>query len=391
MRFTTKKLGLSTGGVKIIVMDPASAFDLDVKQGARVRMFLLTKGGKRQEPGIIAIVDFATSSTVIKRGEIGLYDETVTKLGGTSSSTQVELVKASRPRSFDAIKGKIDGKTLSAQEILEIVKDCTEEKLLAVELAAFIIGVHIKGLTDDEIVDLTYAMANSGDILDFGPDVYDKHSTGGVPGNKVTLLIVPILSAVGLFIPKTSTRAITSPSGTADSFEVMAPVTFTKEQALIILENQQAGIFWAGAMNSSPAADVLIGIQKTLNIDPLDLMIASIISKKMSMGVKKLVLDVPVGAGTKFPTVDYGRKFAYRFKEIARRVGIESTCVLTSAKQPIGHAVGPALEAREAIRLLKNPSLGPSSLLNKSTDLAGILLEMAGKAPEGHGKQLALA
>ncbi|TFH29209.1 MAG: hypothetical protein E4G98_04240 [Promethearchaeota archaeon] len=143
-------------------------------------------------------------------------------------------------------------------------------------------------------------------------------------------------------------------------------------------------------MNSSPAADILINIQKTLNLDPLDLMIASIISKKMSMGVKNLVLDIPVGAGTKFSSVEPGRKFAIRFKEIARRVGIESTCVLTSATQPIGHAVGPALEAREAIRLLQNPSLGPSSLLNKSTDLAGILLEMAGKASEGHGKELAL-
>ncbi len=390
MRFTTKKLGLSTGGVKIIVMDPAAAFDLGVKQGDRVRMFLLTEGGKRQEPGIIAIVDFSTSSTLITREEIGLYDETVAKLGIKSSSIEVELMKASRPRSFEAIKRKIDGHHLTAQEILEIVKDCTEEKLLAVELAAFIIGVHIKGLTDDEIVDLTYALTNSGEILDFGVEVYDKHSTGGVPGNKISLIIVPIIAAAGLFIPKTSTRAITSPSGTADSFEVLAPVTFVKDKALLILENQQAGIFWAGAMNSSPAADVLINIQKTLNLDPLDLMIASIISKKMSMGVKKLVLDIPVGAGTKFSTVDEGRKFAFRFKEIARRVGIDSICVLTSAKQPIGHAVGPALEAREAIRLLENPSLGPSSLLNKSTDLAGILLEMAGKASEGHGKELAL-
>ncbi|TFH29210.1 MAG: hypothetical protein E4G98_04245 [Promethearchaeota archaeon] len=235
MRFTTKKLGLSTGGVKIIVMDPAAAFDLGVKQGDRVRIFLLPEAEKYQEPGIIAIVDFATNSTIISRDEIGLYDETVEKLGSVSSSNEVELVKASRPRSFDAIKKKIEGNHLSTQEILEIVKDCTEEKLLAVELAAFIIGVHIKGLTDDEIVDLIYALTNSGEILDFGVEVYDKHSTGGVPGNKISLIIVPIIAAAGLFIPKTSTRAITSPSGTADSFEVMAPVTFTKERALKIL------------------------------------------------------------------------------------------------------------------------------------------------------------
>lgn len=390
MRFKTKLLGLSTGGVKIIVMHPDAAFDLGVKQGDRIRVFTLTPSQKLKEPGIIAIVDFATGHNIISPDEVGLYDETAFKLAVIAPDADVDIQKASRPRSFDAIKKKIDGKGLSSQEIFEIVRDCTDEKLLPVELAAFILGVHIKGLSDNEIVDLTYAMAKSGDILDLGPNCMDKHSTGGVPGNKISLIIVPIIAASGLLIPKTSTRAITSPSGTADSFEVLAPVAFSKEQILQVLQNQHAGIFWAGAMNSSPAADVLIGIQKTLNLDPLDLMIASIISKKMSMGVKKLVLDIPVGFGTKFPTTEHGRKFAIRFKEIARRVGIETTCVLTSAEQPIGHAVGPALEAREALQLLNNPDGGPSSLLNKSTDLAGILLEMAGKAPEGHGKELAM-
>jgi AMP phosphorylase len=119
-------------------------------------------------------------------------------------------------------------------------------------------------------------------------------------------------------------------------------------------------------------------------------MIASILSKKMCMGVKKMVLDIPCGKGTKFPTIDDGRKFAIRFKDIAQKVGIEAICLLTDASQPIGHAVGPALEAKEAMFLLENPKKGSTSLRNKSTELAGVLLEMGGKAPEGGGNALAL-
>lgn len=390
MRFNTKILGVATGGVKIVVMQPDDAYKLGVKPGDRVRVYAITKDNLLHEPGIISIVDFATNEQLISRGTIGLYDEIGEKIKQITDSSQVEIRKATHPLSFAAIKKKIEGKKLSTQEIIEIVKDCKEEKLLNVELAAFIIGVYIRGLSDDEIVDLTFNLAESGDILDFGENCYDKHSTGGVPGNKISLIIVPILAATEIFIPKTSTRAITSPSGTADSMESLANVAFTRDEVLKILEKENSGIFWAGAMNSSPAADVLIEIQKILNIDPVDLMIASILSKKLAMGVKKLVLDIPIGTGTKFPTQKKGRKFAYRFKEIANRMGIESTCVLTSADQPIGHAVGPALEAREALRLLFNPEAGPSSLLNKATDIAGILLEMAGKASEYHGKELAL-
>jgi AMP phosphorylase len=233
-------------------------------------------------------------------------------------------------------------------------------------------------------------MAYSGEVLDLGPDIYDKHSTGGVPGNKVSLLIVPIIASAGMFIPKTSTRAITSPSGTADSFEVLAPVAFSRERLLEILHTERVGILWGGALDLAPADNVFIRIEKPLAMDPFGIMIASILCKKMSMGVKKMVLDIPCGKGTKFPTPEHGRQFAQRFKLISEKVGIETICLLTSAIQPVGHAVGPALEAREAMRLLKNPAVGPESLRNKSCELAGILFEMAGKAKTGEGKKLAL-
>lgn len=388
MKLKVKKLGISTGNVSIVVLDDDDAFSLGAKPGDRVKIYSIESNGTLGK-AVNAVVDHSTGESLLARGELGLYDEVFHQLGLPIAQSEVEIQLSSKPKSFEAIKAKIKGKDLSKEEIDEIVHDATVGNLLPIEIAAFITGLEIRGLSDREVVDLTLAMAHSGEILDFGPEVYDKHSTGGVPGNKVTLIIVPIIAAAGLFIPKTSTRAITSPSGTADSFEVLAPVAFTKEKVLDILKTEKAGILWGGALDSAPADNTFIRIEKPLSMDPFPIMIASIICKKMSMGVRKLVLDIPCGKGTKFPTPAHGRKFAERFKLIASKVGIETVCLLTSANQPIGHAVGPALEAQEGLRLLRDYEAGPASLRNKSCELAGILLEMAGIVQQGLGKKKA--
>lgn len=200
---------------------------------------------------------------------------------------------------------------------------------------------------------------------------------------------MPIIAAAGLTIPKTSTRAITSPSGTADSMEVLAPVAFEAEELKKMITDHGAFIVWGGALETAPADNVLIEIERPLHMDPFGLMIPSILAKKYCMGVKKLVLDIPVGPGTKFANPNEGKNFAYLFKEIAKNVGIEAECALTLAHQPIGHCIGPAIEAKEAMKLLQDYSTGPNSLIEKSTALAGILLEMGGKAQKGEGQKLA--
>ena len=171
--------------------------------------------------------------------------------------------------------------------------------------------------------------------------------------------------------------------------EVLAPVAFEPDVLKSIISKENACIIWGGALNTSPADNILIEIERPLHMDPIGLMIPSIIAKKVSLGVKKLVLDIPVGEGTKFPTLERGKQFAYVFKEIAQNVGIQAECALTLAHQPIGHAIGPGLEAKEALILLNDYTAGPNSLIEKSTDLAGILLEMGGKAQKGKGQTLA--
>lgn len=388
MRLTVKKINFETGNTRDILLNKKDAAKLGQKPGERI----IIKDPNVSSPEKkywVAIIHVTNSDSILAPGQIGILADNPALINDFAEDKELSVKPAEQPDSYRFIRKKIEGKKLNGEEINKIISDAVSGLLSRIELASFITGVSINGCDNHEITALTMAEARSGEIFDFGPNVYDKHSTGGVPGNKVSLIIVPIVAAADLLIPKTSTRAITSPSGTADSMEVLAPVKFNSNELKEIISKENACIAWGGALDIAPADNILIEVERPLHLDPFGLMIPSILAKKLSMGVKKIVLDIPVGSGTKFPTPEEGDKFAHKFKEIGRNVGVEAECALTLAHQPIGHAIGPAIEAKEALTLLKDYSAGPNSLIEKSTSLAGILLEMGGKAQKGKGQELA--
>jgi len=388
MKFKVKEINFETGNTKVVVINIKDAQELGQKAGERIAV-KNPQSKSLEDKYWVAILQIDYSNSLVHPGEIGIFLDILKEKKDLVDNMMISVKPADPPDSFKYIQKKIRGAKLTTEEINSIIQDTVSGSLSRIDLATFITAVSINGMDNEEMTALTYAEARSGELFDFGPEVYDKHSTGGVPGNKVTLIIVPIVAAAGLTIPKSSTRAITSPSGTADSMEVLAPIAFDAEKLKSIVSKEKACIIWGGALNTSPADNILIEIERPLHMDPIGLMIPSILTKKLSLGVKKLVLDIPVGEGTKFPTPDNGKQFAYLFKEIAKNVGIEAECALTLAHQPIGHAIGPGLEAKEALTLLMDYSAGPNSLIEKSTDLAGILLEMGGKAQKGKGQSLA--
>jgi len=388
MKLKVKEINFETGNTKDVVLNVKDAQELGQKAGERI-FIKNVKSRSLEDKYWTAIIQIDYSNAVVDSGEIGIFLDILREKKSLKNETTVSVKPAEPPDSFKFIKKKINGLKLSSEEINSIIADAVSGSLSRIDLAAFITAVSINGMDNEEMTALTLSETRSGEIFYFGMEVYDKHSTGGVPGNKVSLIIVPIVAAAGLTIPKSSTRAITSPSGTADSMEVLAPVAFEPKKLNEIVSKENACIIWGGALETAPADNVLIEIERPLHMDPIGLMIPSILTKKLSLGVKKLVLDIPVGEGTKFPSLDKGKQFAYLFKEIAANVGIETECALTLAHQPIGHAVGPALEAREALTLLRDYSAGPNSLIEKATELAGMILEMSGKAQKGEGQDMA--
>ncbi|MFP4001507.1 MAG: AMP phosphorylase, partial [Thermoplasmata archaeon] len=262
--------------------------------------------------------------------------------------------------------------------IKEIIQDIVEHRLSDIELSAYVSGTYSQGMNQKEIKHLIQAMVETGETIEFDRHpVFDHHSIGGVPGNKITLLIVPIVAAAGMMIPKTSSRAISSAGGTADIFETLANVELSIGDIKEIAEDVGGTIAWGGAVNLAPSDDMIIKAEYPLRIDPYPQVLASVLSKKKAAGAEYLVMDIPVGANTKVENIELGRRYARDFVSLGEDIGIETSCALSYGGQPIGNRIGPAIEAKEALMALEGKYV-PSSLIEKSTTLAGMVLEQGG-------------
>ncbi len=332
----------------------------------------------------VALVDITKS--IVQPSQVGLPPAVADELK-IGEGQSIALQAIAPPASVKHVHAKMHGKKLDRDEVYSIVRDVVNGNLSQVEMAAFLMAEHYHGLGEDELLWLTRAIAETGNRIDFDKPVYDKHSIGGVPGNKVSLIIVPIVASAGLLIPKTSSRAITSGSGTADTMSVLAPVEFSAQELRRIALKVNGAIVWGGGLNLAPADDAFITVEYQLQLDPEPQMMASILAKKLAVGTDFLVLDIPTGEEAKVLTSEEARRLGNKFLELGAKLGIKIRCGVTYGGQPVGHAVGPGLEAKEALETLEGA--GPTSLVEKSTALAGLLLEMAGKAMKGAGQDLA--
>ncbi|MEM2273340.1 MAG: AMP phosphorylase [Candidatus Bathyarchaeia archaeon] len=378
IKLRARLLDLEAGGKFIVILNRDDAEEIGALGPSRVRV---SKGSR----DLIAIVNLAVES--IPRGYIGIYNEVKGYLG-LKDGEEVYVESIGIPASVYHIRNKLGGRRLTYEEIYEIVRDIVNGKLSEIETAAFIVALHTFGLDLDEATSLSLAMVETGSRLDLKkPLIVDKHSIGGVPGDKTTLLVVPIIAASGLTIPKSSSRAITSAAGTADRAEAIMPVNLRLDEVREVVEKANGCIVWGGTLDLAPADDIFIRVEHPLSIDPI--LLPSIMSKKKAVGANFLAIDIPTGRGTKVKTIGEADLLAKDFIELGRRLGIRVKCAVTYGEQPIGYAIGPALEAWEALNTLMGRSR-PYDLIDKATHIAGILLEMSGKIRSGGGRDLAL-
>ena len=219
--------------------------------------------------------------------------------------------------------------------------------------------------------------------------IADKHCAGGLPGNRTTPIIVAIVASLGLMMPKTSSRAITSPAGTADTMETMAPVEHDTASIRRIVEREGGCVVWGGAVRLSPADDILIRVERALDLDTEGQLIASVLSKKIAAGASHLVIDLPVGPTAKVRSSATAESLSRALVSVAEPFGLHTKVVLTDGLQPVGRGIGPALEARNVLAVLRCEAGAPQDLRERSIALAGALLELAGSAPAGGGQVMA--
>lgn len=381
---TARRLDFATGDQLVVVLQRSEALRFGVLAGGVVQLHWKSNGRARH-----LVVTAQVTQHKVKPGQLGLFREAVRATHLRSGDTvTVELV--SRPPSVEAITKKLRGGTLTAREIKTIVRDIVDHRLGPIEITYFMASSFVKPYSIAELIALTRAMAETGEQLRLpGRRVVDKHSVGGLAGNRTTMLVVPIVASLGLTIPKTSSRAITSPAGTADTMEVLAPVQFSLAQIRRLVTRTNACIIWGGGLAIAPADDLIIRVSRPLSFEPYDKMIVSILAKKVAMGVRSLVIDMPVGPSAKVPDFATARVLARKFDVVARAFGIKVKVIPTSAREPVGRGIGPVLEARDVLRVLQQRETRPHDLEAKSVRLAGELLELAGRARRGKGRALA--
>jgi len=293
--------------------------------------------------------------------------------------------------SLGHVRAKVYGRHLTPAAFAAVIGDVAAGRYSDLQLAAFVTACAGDHLDLEETVSLTRAMVDVGERMTWGPGmVLDKHSVGGLPGNRTTMLIVPIVAACGLRIPKTSSRAITSPSGTADTMETLAPVALDVPQIKRVVESTGACIVWGGAVRLSPADDILIRVERPLDLDSQGQLVASVLSKKAAAGATHVVIDMPVGPTAKVRSVQAAQDLGRQLEQVGAALGLHVRVVATDGLAPVGCGIGPALEARDVLAVLQRRPQAPSDLALRSAQLAGQLLELGGAAAAGAGAQLAL-
>jgi len=338
---------------------------------------------------ILAVLNVVDDDSIVTPSDLGLSEEAFVKLG-LDEGHIVSIEHAEPPASMNAVRRKIAGERLSQDDFNHIIRDITDKHYSKTEIAAFLVASGQTDMDRDEILYLTRAMLESGEQLRWNePLVADKHCIGGIPGNRTSMLVVPIVAAHGMLIPKTSSRAITSPAGTADTMEVMANVELDIKKLHDIVRKHRACLAWGGTANLSPADDILIAVERPLGIDSQGQMVASILSKKLSAGSTHLLIDIPVGPTAKVRHMREAQRLRKLFEFVADQLAIHLEVIITDGRQPVGFGIGPVLESRDVMQVLQNSPNAPDDLRQKSLRLAGRLLEFDPDVRGGKGYSIA--
>ncbi|GAB6196023.1 thymidine phosphorylase family protein [Lysobacter xanthus] len=291
--------------------------------------------------------------------------------------------------SADALRAKVFGERLGQAQCDALMRDAVASRLSDLELAAFVTACAGERLDVEETTALTRAMVAVGQRLDWGDGlVLDKHCVGGLPGNRTTPIVVAIVAALGHRIPKTSSRAITSPAGTADAMEVLAPVALDLPAMRRVVEQEGGCVVWGGNVRLSPADDVLIRVERPLDIDSDGQLVASVLSKKSAAGATHVLIDMPVGATAKVRSDAAARSLSARLSATADALGLHLAVRASDGTQPVGVGIGPALEARDVLKVLRAEADAPIDLRDRALALAGALLDLV-PGTDGDGTRLA--
>lgn len=317
------------------------------------------------------------SDEFLSREDVGLSDSAWQMLAAVEGQ-RAYFSHAPAVDSMSYVRGKLYGQALTAQSAKAIVNDIKQGNYSDVQLAAFVAACANDRLDLSETIAITQAMVASGQRFDWGQDlVMDKHCVGGLPGNRTTPIVTAIVAANGFIMPKTSSRAITSPAGTADTMGIMTNVALSYDRMQDVVNTQGACLAWGGSVSLSPTDDIVIRVERALDLDSEGQLVASVISKKVAAGSTQVLIDIPVGPTAKVRTAAAAQKLSHHLIATGQAMGLLVETHISDGSQPVGVGIGPGLEAKDVLAVLRNERCAPKDLTERSLALAARLLRMA--------------
>ncbi|WP_420589802.1 thymidine phosphorylase family protein [Bacterioplanoides sp.] len=379
-----KRLGVDTHQEPVVYM--RQDCHVAIAEGFNAQSRVEVHAGEYRTIATLALV----SNDLLSHQQAGLSEAAWRLLGEPEEGCEARFHHALPVDSMSFVRGKLYGERLNAASAAAVINDIKSGRFSDIQLSAFVTACAGDRLNLDETIAITQAMVASGQRFDWGKEkVLDKHCVGGLPGNRTTPIVTVIVAANDLTMPKTSSRAITSPAGTADTMETMTPVQLEFDQMRKVVEQQGACLAWGGSVSLSPTDDIVIRVERALDLDSEGQLVASVISKKVAAGSRQVLIDIPVGPTAKVRSDEMAHKLRGLLEQTGAALGLDVRTVITDGSQPVGRGIGPALEARDVLQVLANEADAPQDLRQKSLLLAGEMLEMADKAQTGKGYELA--
>lgn len=338
---------------------------------------------------IIATLDIVKGD-LLSHQKAGL-SEAAWRLLGASEGDKATFRHAPPVESMAYVRGKLYGKPFTEEGARHIIRDIDAGRYSDIQLSAYVTACAANNLNIDETIHITRAMVEAGQRFDWGDGriVVDKHCVGGLPGNRTTPIVVAIAAANGLIMPKTSSRAITSPAGTADTMETLTRVSLSFKKMRAVVEQEGACLAWGGSVSLSPTDDIIIRVERALDLDSEGQMVASVISKKVAAGSTHVLIDIPVGPTAKVRSTELAERLANALRLTGESLGLKIKTIISDGSQPVGCGVGPALEAYDLLKVLQNHEDAPADLRDRALAVAAAVLEMGGACESREGLALA--
>lgn len=308
---------------------------------------------------------------------------------GIHKDETVEIKEIVNENIIHLLHKKMRSEPLKEEEIDSIFEAIDKNLIHPTQIAVLMSLFEVQGLSIDETTSVAKAILKySRHLNPKKKPVVDKHSIGGIAGNRITPIMIPILAAGGLTIPKVSTRAITSPAGTIDTTELLMPVELSLEEMAEVVDKTGGCIVSGETVGLADISDKIISVLEWIKIDPKPFMVASILTKKIAAGSEYVLIDLPTGKGAKVAHREDAQELGRLFTSISYTLKLKLDCIISPGDRPIGTMIGPALEAKDVLQILQNQN-GSSDLMRKALSLSGIIFEAQNWCPHGYGFEYA--